>query len=798
MMLHRRLAAKFCSGGGHFRRFFALFVFAFFWMTASLRVLAGVLTVSGTVVGATPKILGYNAGHFYPGSNTRDWWHYSGVSGARVFISPSYIEPSDALPPWGDGVTDQTSFLSRKALVRSDPNNTNYFNWASVTNRFATSGQIGNNILQPDFACAELRKLGVEILVVATGSASKFPGTTSWADKWEIWHYYYEQAFYLGRRFDVQRYQMYNEPNAVTGFTEADWFARLQLASDAIQCGIADVNSMYGKALTPIVAAPVSAGNATNHYSDWGAPVVTNRHVNFLGQSNANFSLLQGYDYHHYSSTPAAFGSELVALQNQLALDMAPEPAFPTTISEFNDYTGATFNTLTSTLDTPANYSALGSIGVNLIKYLESEIYCFKFSQTFSTYIAKNGMHFVDNDTVPYNIGGITKAGEVWRLINKGFAPGRERLNVQADAGASGLDVQASYDPLSHRYYLLSVNNTSSGVPLTANLSAWNIPTNHQALVEEVSENCYGAGAIWTNVGSALSVSGTQGSNSAWLVTIPSQPQFPLQTVIATDDAQVTDGANKNVNFGAASSLLVKNNSTNASMRSAGFLKFSLAGIDPANIQMAVLTVNASSVNGASVVQAHVYGITNNNWSQSAITWNNAPALKQNVGPGTGYTNNFISGQGDSAQLVGQLVAGAVQAKRAMDVTDFLKSCAGGAASFLLAREVRFLGDSQDGDGISIVSIEGDPSKSPRLEIVMNAPLARPYITGITKNTNGSLSLSFSGTASQTYVVQGATNVFFPSWINLSTNIAGTNGVWSFTDLGGTNFPMRYYRALLP
>src|SRR5438105_12305736 len=68
-------------------------------------------------LGNTPELLAYNAGHFYPGSNTRHWWRYSGVSGARLFISPDYIEPSGALPPCGDGVTSRPGFLSRKALL---------------------------------------------------------------------------------------------------------------------------------------------------------------------------------------------------------------------------------------------------------------------------------------------------------------------------------------------------------------------------------------------------------------------------------------------------------------------------------------------------------------------------------------------------------------------------------------------------------------------------------------------------------------------------------------------------------
>src|SRR5262245_34304933 len=95
---------------------------------------AATITLTTNKLGATPEILGYNSGHFYPGSNTRDWWHYSLVNGARFFVAPSEIEASDDLTGRGDGVNDQATFLSRKVLLRADPLNTSYINWPYFTN----------------------------------------------------------------------------------------------------------------------------------------------------------------------------------------------------------------------------------------------------------------------------------------------------------------------------------------------------------------------------------------------------------------------------------------------------------------------------------------------------------------------------------------------------------------------------------------------------------------------------------------------------------------------------------------
>ena len=93
---------------------------------ATVSASAAMLTLQTNVLGTTPEILAYNSGHFYTNSNTRDWWRYAGVNGARVFVSPSDIEASDDLAPVGDGVTDQASFVARKAALRTDPLNPAY------------------------------------------------------------------------------------------------------------------------------------------------------------------------------------------------------------------------------------------------------------------------------------------------------------------------------------------------------------------------------------------------------------------------------------------------------------------------------------------------------------------------------------------------------------------------------------------------------------------------------------------------------------------------------------------------
>jgi hypothetical protein len=445
---------------------------------SGLTGLAASLVVKTNTTGVTPTILGYNSGHFYPGSNTREWWRYSGVNGVRVFINPNDIEPTAGTT--SGGVTSLTTYSNRLAAVRANPTSGTYIGW-SFTNNYANTLSGGNNIV-PNYAFAALRQMGVQIVVNITSSFS-LSSATDWANKWKIWRHYYAQAFHLARTFDVQRYQMYNEPNYGTtpAISQSEFLLQLQVASDAIQSAIADVNKLYGKSLTPLVLAPVTSGSADGSYGTYGGIVVTNRHLNQYSVVDTNFWLISKYDYHQYDATPSGFGSSLFLLRNDIFAAMQPEISFPVTASEFNIYSGSTYDTLTNNdLDTPTDYSRFGDVADKLVGGVIDEAYCFKFSQTISSSSGnptKNGMHYVENNSSPYNIGGITKAGEVWRLFNKGMGAGQNRFGVVSAPALSSY--QLSFDPVANRYYIFAVNNSASSVDWTADLTAWKVPTNN-------------------------------------------------------------------------------------------------------------------------------------------------------------------------------------------------------------------------------------------------------------------------------------------------------------------------------
>jgi autotransporter-associated beta strand protein len=70
-------------------------------------------------------------------------------------------------------------------------------------------------------------------------------------------------------------------------------------------------------------------------------------------------------------------------------------------------------------------------------------------------------------------------------------------------------------------------------------------------------------------------------------------------------------------------------------------------------------------------------------------------------------------------------------------------------------------------------------------------------ILGIENLGSGTNEINFAGVPDFQYIVQWASNLSSSPWFNLSTNTAGTDGLWQATDPNATN-PMRFYRALAP
>lgn len=77
--------------------------------------------------------------------------------------------------------------------------------------------------------------------------------------------------------------------------------------------------------------------------------------------------------------------------------------------------------------------------------------------------------------------------------------------------------------------------------------------------------------------------------------------------------------------------------------------------------------------------------------------------------------------------------------------------------------------------------------------VVVANPQPRPLLTGQLASPNGPFTLHVATQTSVPYAVQASTNLV--DWTSFATNLSG--GVANFTDSQTTNFPCRFYRAIL-
>ncbi len=699
---------------------------------------AETLVVSSEVIGKSPGRIGYNLAHFMPGTNAADWWRYSGVKSARMFLSASSIEPEDDLPGRGDGVTDKETFLARKEAMREHPLaggdarsnavahlRAPFVNWPIITAGYESGLTAGNNRFPIGETLRALREMDTRILVQITAYPGNFPikDATDWPGLWELWQHFYFQAYYLGGHYDVECYSIFNEPNhrAAGGITPNDWLLRLRFASDAIQSAIADVNRDTGKSLTALVHAPTTGGTIGESLEKWGRPAVMERHLRIDGTRATDWRNFQVYSYQYYGISPKTLFGQATELRSAVSALMPGEESLPYAITEFNTRTGASFDKVTATPDRPSHFSGLAAGAIALADAGVRDMYLFKFGMTKaqssrSRYpVQKNGMHYVENDG-KFRYGGITRSGEVWRLFNRMAAGSRDRLGIKR--GNPSLSTMATSD--GETAYVFVSNTGKEAQAVDFDVSALGIEEGNRVTISEVSDDCYGGIRWFTRIHSGkISPYGAKmPGESVWLVTVPLCPQvelvngFPGVLLKADADAELRDGNFRKTAFPGSPSLAVRNGTESPSERRAAILGFDVAGVDLAKVETAVLTLRCVADREGKTAQAHMYGLQEDGWNEATVTFASLPGLRQEVPAGPHIANNVILGDGKKIRMLGQIVADSNIGDRYIDVTDFVKAQADGRASFLAIQEARWDTDLRDRKPEEIKRGDGDVQKA--------------------------------------------------------------------------------------
>jgi hypothetical protein len=706
------------------------------------------ITVSSAQIGVTPQYIGYNMGHYLPGSNTSAWVDYSGVNGFRVWLSPGDYEPTDDIAPFGDGVTDFASFNSRKALLRSNPTSPVYIDFSKFDNRFKNFVQNGRNDVIAHTILSDLHARGITPVIELSRSTSWT--MTTWAGKWEQWQHFYAMAYYMGRYYDVSRFQTYNEPDQSTSpVPQAEWLERLKVASDALRSAIEDVNRDYSKNLVADVSAPVTI-NGANTIDTWGKASLEQNRTDYQGNT-VSYDIFNTYDVHRYGATGATYIADMQTFKLKIPQYNPSGQMMPVTYTEFNARNSSSFAGSTDTLDTPSMFLRLGDDYLGAMSEDVAGMYGFKFSQTLWDHDSnsstpevsqKTGFHFVNND---YETGGTdditgaTRGAGVVRLAAKALKGARPRMTSSISTSNSNFKAATSYDAAAGNYYLFSINqNSTEGYDLTINLSNWNVAPGTIVSVEEVSAQHHGEVTRLVTVPANKQITLSQPLQSVWLMTIPQGQNQPQVVLNASDDARVrnSDAASSedyaDKNYGALSIGYVGRTPDSARFDYATYVKFGLGGYEADDISRAIFQITGEStdINNGSPgsILFHVYALTDDAWSENTITWNNAPNLAD--------LDPKVTDVATSAFPVGHLTFGNTEAEYGIDLTDFLRLhpqlVDDGALTLALVREERFTSDADP--ALSYVELKMKESGiAPKLTLFIDNRVPGDY------NANGAV-----------------------------------------------------------
>ena len=462
--------------------------------------------VTEKVAGKTPDILGINTGDMPQGSAFPEWVRALGVNGARLRLN---VAPEPSEDPKISSATD----LARKAKeLRAQAEKKTPVLWRYPSKMSTES-------------LHSLRESKVELLATITCPYAfkllKSDGKTNWSKAWSFWEAYYAQAYQLAAQHQVRRYQLFNEPNHKESakLTQEEYAVRMVISTEAIQAALSDAAQATKTDLPPLISAPCTAGIGNFKKSGkpderdstigWGELSMRDRHRRIDGKEDSAYDQFQQYAVQHYSTNPESTLEKLNELQGQIRTANAGKP-LPLIMSEFNIHTARDFAKKETTMNSPEEFSDLGSMAVAMAESGLEELYFFRLtlSQNLDDgQVKKNGVHHVNEDLVVPEITGTTRAAEVIRLASATLTGGRERLATQV---TDQLRVTATRQKDEFRVLLARTNETSQ-----PQVRIW------------LPSGASGSLATWETVTSdtfgSCEILSSETSGKVWQVDLPSQ-----------------------------------------------------------------------------------------------------------------------------------------------------------------------------------------------------------------------------------------------------------------------------------
>ena len=229
-----------------------------------------------------------------------------------------------------------------------------------------------------------------------------------------------------------------------------------------------------------------------------------------------------------------------------------------------------------------------------------------------------------------------------------------------------------------------------------------------------------------------------------------------LISLVPSADAYVRDGSFAGTNFGSATQLLVKNAVSGGGYVRTAYLKFNLAGLAPAS--SAVLQLYGNEVAGATEpsIAVAVYPVASSNWSESSITFANAPVV-------------------GSTPLASVNVTGTTEKLYTFDLTSYIKQqqALGNTTVTIALRGTLFTG------GMVTFDSRESATHGPQLVLNSSTPIPTPVNFAASADTyvqNGTYAGTNYGTAKQLLVKQAVAPYNRVAYLKFDlTSLTGTS-----------------------
>lgn len=254
-----------------------------------------------------------------------------------------------------------------------------------------------------------------------------------------------------------------------------------------------------------------------------------------------------------------------------------------------------------------------------------------------------------------YTLTAVNAGGESGKSSEASATPvaGLSGLSVYPTAvtGGSGSTGTITLDsPAGANGASVSLSSDTSSVTFPAGTSPVLVPANATRQTFSITTGSVSASTTATITATLNGV-----AKAAMLSVNPSVSS----ALPAIADSYVRDGSYASTNYGTATTILVKKNSTAGANRIA-YLKFNLAGIAGSVTTAKLRLYGQHQATGYSGTDT-VAGVSDNTWTETGITWNNQPTTGASLGSATVTSTSQYTEWDVTSYLQSQKSAGATQ-----------------------------------------------------------------------------------------------------------------------------------------